>query len=171
MAAIAGTQAAVSTWDCGESGILAPVQYVRCGTGGKGGTGKPLCSDPSIVDGNGFYTLDVSSGVYTPLFTMGVTELDSMNACAINPIDSFAYCAARVELSSNTVSKIRLIRFGSTHANPHDAEFEYVAILPVPVDNAPGSGYDSRDRIPNSAAFSLSGNFYVRHHQSLSHLC
>jgi hypothetical protein len=159
LAAIAaGANAAVSTWDCSDTGILAPVQYLRCGTGGYGGSNKPACLNTAAVDGNGFSTLDVSTGAYTALFTISTNELEQMNACSINPVDSYAYCAALSKSSTHGVSHIRLVRFGSTHADPNNAQFEFVAILPVPASSNSG---DTTKRLPNSAAFSLAGNFYV----------
>jgi hypothetical protein len=155
---LAVTQAQISTWDCEDSILSTPIQYLLCGTTG---TNRPLCSDPDIVLGHGFYALDLGTGLYQPLFTILATEISAMNACGINPTDNFAYCAVRIDGSLNTQSKARLIRFGSSHTNPNDADYEIVAILPVPTDVNPTGGKDANAILVNTAAFSGAGNYYV----------
>jgi hypothetical protein len=88
-------------------------------------------------------------------------ELSTINGCGINPTDSYAYCAARVSSSSNGASKIRLIRFSAANANANRAQFEYVAVLPVPTDNNPAGGNNANDRLPNTATFSTNGNYWM----------
>lgn len=85
-----------------------------------------------------------------------------MNSCGINPEDGYAYCAARLDASVHADSKIRMIRFGSTHANPDDAQFEYLAVLPVPVDTQPGFDQEANVILHNTGTFSGAGNYYVR---------
>lgn len=145
-------------WDCSDPTLSRPIQYLKCGTTG---TNRPLCSDASLAEGHGFYSLDVSTGTYVPHFTISANDISSMNSCGINPVDGFAYCAARVDGSTNVNTKIRLIRFGSTHVDSGDAQFEYVAVLPVPIDTNPGLDQEANVQLPNTGTFSGAGNYYV----------
>lgn len=153
-----GLSAVDASWNCEDEVLSRPIQYLRCGTSNPS---RPLCSDPAAVDGHGLYSLDLSTGNYVAAFTISTAELGGMNACGINPVDSFAYCAARVESSSNEASKVRLIRFGSTHADPNDASFEFVAVLPVPADTDELGGQDANVQLVNTGTFSRDGNYYV----------
>jgi len=83
-----------------------------------------------------------------------------MNACAISPMDSYAYCVASIPAADKTFSKLRLIRFGSQHADPTDAQYEYVAILP--------SHLGEKGKIPNAAAFAPNGDFHYLYPKSMT---
>ena len=87
---------------------------------------------PIVVYGQGpVHTLNVSAGSYSWLFSVSNAEVSTLTACGISPIDSYAYCAASAGVSNQT-NQLRLIRFGSSHADPNSAYFEYVAVLPNP---------------------------------------
>lgn len=157
--ALAALATVHATWDCADNTLSQPIQYLKCGTGG---SNRPLCNDPTATDGHGFFSLDLATGLYSVLFTISANDISSMNSCGINPVDDFAYCAARVDGSTHGTSKIRLIRFGSTHADPTNADFEYLAVLPVPADTNPTGGQNSEDQLQNTGTFSRTGNYYVR---------
>ena len=78
-----------------------------------------------------------------------------LNGCGISPIDSYAYCVAA---TTSTEAACQggcgrcqaLIRFGSQHADPSDASFDYVALLPC----TSGAG------IVNAGGFDIHGNFH-----------
>ena len=76
-----------------------------------------------------------------------------INGCGISPIDSYAYCNAGTESTTNTGDEPVLIRVGSQHADPSDASFSYVATMPSYVATTPNS--------PNSGAFDEHGNFHI----------
>ncbi len=154
-----------TSWDCESSPQLkSPIQYMRCGTS----SSRPSCHDPSAASGHGFYSLNVATGRYASLFTISDSELSFLDACGLSPADGYAYCAALVGASAHSDSRVRLIRFGSAHADPTDAYFEYVGVMPVPWICNPmyndlygygGVDADAHECLGSAGAFGPSGEF------------
>ena len=97
-------------WDCSDPDAMLPIQYLKCGTG----TLPIRCHDSAMVEGLGFYKLDLSTSPpsYLSLFTIPKQQdgfqIVTANGFSISPIDSFAYQS--VQLGDGTSW---LIRFGS----------------------------------------------------------
>ena len=77
------------------------------------------------------------------------------NGCGVSPIDSYGYCMASTESSTNHGCGEVLIRVGSEHADPSDASFDHVATMPCV------------GGVANSAAFDDHGNFHIYYVPSL----
>jgi hypothetical protein len=133
------------------------MQYIQCGTASE----FPDCHDPSTPTGHGFYSLDADSGVLTSVFTLVNSDFNTIDACAISPVDSNAYCCVYVPANDGALgSKILLIRLDSSQTDPSAADlYDFVAVLPVP-DHVNG-GEGEVWFMPTSAAFAPGGDFHL----------
>jgi hypothetical protein len=130
---------------------------MKCGTAPE----FPDCHDSSTLTGHGFYSLDVDSGILTSVFTLVNSDFDTVDACAISPVDSNAYCCVYVPANDGALgSKILLIRLDSNHTDPSVADvYDFVAVLPVPAHVNGGVG--EVWFMPTSAAFAPGGDFHL----------